>query len=84
MLATYFCNYMFIGDKYKIVELKMVINYSNIDLDRDFLQHVGGMEGNLYSVGGNKSCLMGHKSHLVNFEVHPTLLYILWCPGLAR
>ncbi len=24
----------------------MVINYSNIDLDKDFLQHVGGMEGN--------------------------------------
>ncbi len=26
----------------------MVINYSNIDLDRDFLQHVGGMEGNSF------------------------------------
>ncbi len=26
----------------------MVINYSNIDLERDFLQHVGGMEGNSF------------------------------------
>ncbi len=39
---------MFIGDKYKIVELIMVIKYSNIDLDRDFLQHVGGMDGNSF------------------------------------
>ncbi len=48
MLATYFCNYMFIGDKYKILELIMIINYTNIDLNRDFLQHVGGMEGNSF------------------------------------
>ncbi len=48
MLAIYFCNYMLIGDKYKILELIKVINYSDIDLDRDFLQHVGGMEGNSF------------------------------------
>ncbi len=33
---------------YKILELIMVINYSNIDLDRDFLQHFGGMDGNSF------------------------------------
>ncbi len=48
MLATYLCNYMLIGDKYKILELIMIINYSNIDLERDFIQHVGGMEGNSF------------------------------------
>ncbi len=38
----------FIGDRYTLFELIIVINYSNINLDRDFLQHVGDMDCNSF------------------------------------